>query len=217
MSLRNLLGTLALGTSLLFGSAACSINTRPVEPPRAPVGSTHVLLQSVHLGDNRADGQAFGTGASAGARVCALVSLPSGGADVTLRIQGLRNSEVLADVLTVNGRRFPLGITLERSAYPSTSNAMVGAPVFHDHLIGGPNQICLVAGERPSGDLDDFEVEQVLVDVHGVPPGQVAVNVLTAEGTPPLGAPPSLPWGTVQGGPAGAHAATPWWAWGQGR
>lgn len=201
MTLRNALLTLALSTTLL-SSTACSINTRQPEAPRA-VGSTHVVLQSVHLGDNLADGQAFGTGASVGARACAIISVPPGGAEATIRVQGLRSSEVLSDVLSVNGRRYPLGITLERGASPSTSNATVGAPAFQDHLVGGGNQVCLVAGVRPSGDLDDFEVEQVLVDVHGVSSGLVSVNVLAPEGSPQIGAPPSLPWGAVQGWPTG--------------
>lgn len=207
-----LLAASALAT-LVVGSTACSVNTRQPDAPR-PSGSTHVVLQSVHLGDNLADGQAFGNGAAAGARACAIVSVPSGGADVSLRVQGLRSSEVLADVLTVNGRRYPLGITLERGQQ-STSNATVGAPVFQDRLVGGGNQVCLVAGVRPTGDLDDFEVEQVLLDVHGVSAGQVSVNVLAPEGTPPVGAPPSVTWGSLQGWPMGqpAHPMPGAWGW----
>ncbi len=196
-------------SSVLVGLAGCSVNTRPAEAPTQ--GSTHVVLQSVHLGDNQADGQAFGVGAAVGARACAIVSVPSGGAEVSLRVQGLRSSEVLSDVLTINGRRYPLGITLERGP-ASTSNATVGAPVFQDRLVGGGNQLCLVAGVRQSGDLDDFEVEQVLLDVHGLPAGQVSVNVLAPEGTPPVGAPPSLTWGSVQGWPTAP--TRPVWGWG---
>ncbi|MCC6648501.1 MAG: hypothetical protein IT374_23395 [Polyangiaceae bacterium] len=213
MTLLRALSSAVLSTTLAVGSTACSVGARPPEAP-THTGSTHVILQSVHLGDNLADGQAFGAGASSGARACALVSVPSGGAEITVRVQGLRSTEVLSDVLTINGRRYPLGITLERGATPWTSNATVGAPAFSDRLVAGGNQLCLVAGARSSGDLDDFEVEQVLVDVHGVPAGQVSVNVLAPEGTPGIGAPPSLPWGAVQGWPTGGGHPT---AWGWGR
>ncbi len=222
MTPRKLLSALAhaaLPLSSIVALTGCSINTRSVNtpPPMAPSDSTHVLLEGVHLGDNFADGQAFGSGRSSGARACALISVPVA-TEARLHVEGLRNSEVLSDVLTVNGRPHPLGITLEREFVGPTSNAMVGAPVFAERLAAGANQVCLVAGVRPSGDLDDFEVERVLIDVRGIAEGAVSVNALPHEGTPPLGLPPSLPWGTEQSWPAGRSSpprrSGAWgWSW----
>jgi hypothetical protein len=189
---------LALAALLLM---ACSPNAgRPVAVPPLPGGQL-VLLDHVHLGDDLADGQAFVFGSSIGARVCSLVNLPMP-TEVYVEVRGLRFSESLADQLTINGEAHPLPMTLERNCFPSTSNAMEASSGVWAHLSQGPSEVCLVAGRRLNGDIDDFEVAAVVMYLRGVDPFQVGVRSMAPLGTPPQPYRPSAPWGQWQQAPA---------------
>ena len=182
---------------------ACSAS--PVMLPVAPLpppGGEIILLDRIHLGDDLADGQAFVFGPSIGARVCSLVNVPAP-TEVYVEVRGLRLSESLADLLTINGEPHALPITLERGFFSATSNAMETSAGVWTRLAPGPSEICLVAGRRLSGDIDDFEVSAVVMHLRGVDPGQIGVRSLAPLGAPPQPYRPSTPWGQWQQPPTG--------------
>ena len=165
---------------------------------RYPPGHAVALLsEPAHLGDNRAGSQNFPAGAATAARLCALVSLPAT-ADAYLQAINLRNSETLSNQLTVNGKPFVLGITLERDPRGVTPISTVTSPVFSVRLEAGPSEICLVAGRKTNGDVDDFEVDQVMLFVEGIDPESINVRRGLVLGAPPPSYPPSQPWGANQ-------------------
>jgi len=167
-------------------------------PPGVPI---HLLNGPTHLGDNRAGAQNFTSGQATAARVCSLINLPVN-AEVNIQVVNLRNSETLSNLLTVNGKSFPLGVTLERDPREMsevTSNSMQASPVFFVRLDAGPSEVCLVSGLRRNNDLDDFEVDQVVLYVQGIDPAAVGVRRGLELGTPQPTQPPSRPWGQQQG------------------
>lgn len=199
----------AVVTSLVLTFATgCSRTPPPVTP--FPHGEAVQLLDGpAHLGDGRATGQAFPVAASA-ARLCALVNMPRS-ADVYLQVRDVRHTETLANVLSVNGRATPLPITLERSVGDLTSNGMSASPVERVRLEQGPSEICLVAGQKQNGDIDDFEVAGLTMFVEGVDTRDIGVRRGLSQGTP-TAAPPSKPWGAQQGWgqPGYSYAPTCW-------
>jgi len=183
---------LATASSACGGSAGAS---------RFPQGDPIQLLsEAAHLGNNRAGSQNFTSGLATAARLCSLVSMPVA-TDANLQVLNVKNTETLSDQLTVNGKAFPLGISLERDPHEMTPNSTNLSPVFFVHLDAGPSEICLVAGQKPNGDVDDFEVDQVTLFVQGIDPTTVSVRRGLGMGTPPPSAPPSQPWGQTQGYP----------------
>jgi hypothetical protein len=157
----------------------------------------NLLAGPTHLGDNRAGSQNFTSGPATAARVCSLVNLPMT-LDTNIQVMNLRNSETLTNLLTVNGKAFPLGVTLERDPREVTPNSMSVSPVFFVRLEAGPSEVCLVAGQKSNGDVDDFEVDQVVLYVQGIDPAAIAVRRGLELGTPPPAQPPSRPWGAQQ-------------------
>jgi hypothetical protein len=191
------LGILSSLLSVVCSLVAAGCGASPQRskfPPGYPVPLLH---GPVHLGDNRAGSQNFPSGHASAARICSLVNLPSA-ADVHVQVVNVRNTETLGDVLTVNGRPFPLGITLERDPRGITPNATTSSPVFPVRLEKGPSEICLVSGLKLNGDVDDFEVDQVVLFVDDFEPDEVEVRRGLGLGSPPPAAPPSQPWGTGQ-------------------
>lgn len=180
----------------LAPSAACS-GSEP-GPSRYPPGyAVPLLSEPAHLGDNRAGSQNFPTGAATAARLCALVNLPAT-ADTYLQAINLRNSETLSNQLTVNGKALILGITLERDPHGVTPISTVTSPVFPVRLEAGPSEICLVAGRKSDGDVDDFEIDQVMLFVDEIDPESITVRRGLGLGAPPPSYPPSRPWGANQ-------------------
>ena len=151
----------------------------------------------LHLGNDIADGQSFPSGPAIAARVCSLVNV-SEATDAFIQVRNVRSTETLSNQLTVNATAFSLPMTLERDPYGVTSNAMAVSPVQHVHLEAGPSEVCLVSGVRPSGDLDDFEVEQVVLYVKDISDREVSVRRGLALGAPPPVLRPSTPWGRQQ-------------------
>lgn len=189
-------------------ATGCASTPRAVTP--YPHGDAIQLLDGpVHLGDGRAGGQAFSHGAPSAARVCSLVTMPRA-SDVYLQVRNLRQSETLANVLRVNNASFPLPITLERDPRELTSNAMAASPVQRVRLEQGPSMVCLVAGVKASGDVDDFEVEGLTLFVEGVEVRDVLVRRGMTDGAPVGMVPPGVTWGVQQGGPV-----SPWMGTGQ--
>lgn len=183
---------LATGSSACGGSGGAS---------RFPQGDPIPLLaEPAHLGNNQAGSQNFTSGPASGARLCSLVSLPVA-TQTNIQVQNVRNTETLSDLLTVNGKAFPLGISLERDPREVTPNSTSLSPVFFVQLEAGPSEICLVAGQKSNGDVDDFEVDQVTMFVQGIDPRSVSVRRGLVMGAPPPSAPPSQPWGQTQGYP----------------
>ena len=132
------------------------------------------------------------------ARVCSLVNLPES-AHVYLQAVNLRNSETLSNQMTVNGKAFVLGITLERDPREVTPLSTQTSPVFPVTLEAGPSEICLVAGRKmDTGDIDDFELERLVLFVDNIDPGKIAVRKGLGLGGPPESQPPSRPWGANQ-------------------
>lgn len=167
-------------------------------PTPFPAGKAVLLLDGpAHLGDNRAGGQSFPNGEAIGARLCALVNLPRP-TMAYLQIQNVRQTESLGDMVTVNGKPIRLPMTLERDPHGVSSNATTASPVELVSLAAGPSEICLVAGERPCGDLDDFEVDQIALFVQGVDLDDISVRRNLVTGRPAPSSPPSVPWGRDQ-------------------
>lgn len=182
-----------LGWSILLG--ACGGSTpRSDYPPGYPV---ELLTGPAHLGDNRAGSQNFTSGMAAHARICSLVQLPKT-AVVYVQAVNVRNSETLSNILTVNGTQFPLGITLERDSAGVTPLSTQTSPVFTMQIDAGPSEICLVAGKRSDGDVDDFEVDQLVLFVDDINPDTIPVRRNLGIGAPPPSYPPSKPWGAGQ-------------------
>jgi hypothetical protein len=178
-------------------TTGCGAGVRPVTPhPRAAAHSDAIQLLDgpVHLGDGRAGGQAFSHGAPSAARVCSLVTMPRS-SDAYLQVRNLRQRQTLANVLRVNNVSYPLRITLERDARELTSNAMAASPVQRVRLEQGPSMICLVAGVKTGGDVDDFEVEglTLFVEVR-----EVFVRGGMTDGASVGMMPPAVPWGVQQ-------------------
>jgi hypothetical protein len=169
-------------------------NARPY-----PSGDAIPLLDGpVHLGNDSAGGQAFTTGGAVGARVCSLVNMPEA-ADVHVQVVNVRMTETLSDLLTINGKAYPLPVTLERDPMNTTSVATAQSPVHTVRLEQGPSEICLVAGKMMwGGGLDDFEVDNILFYVEGIETTKVSVRRGLVLGKPPASMPPSTPWGTNQ-------------------
>ena len=193
-SLARSLVACALGLSL----AACGGAQHSVRP--FPSGDAVALLDGpVHLGSDRAGGQAFTSGGAVAARVCSLVDMPVGG-DVHVQVVNLRLTETLSNLLTVNEKAIPLPVTLERDVLNKTSVATAASPVHTVHLDEGPSEICLVAGKMGYGygDLDDFEADNILVYVEGIDPKTIHVRRGLTLGRPPASMPPSVPWGKNQ-------------------
>lgn len=191
---------IGLISSFLVMASSLAVTACGASPVRSkfPPGYPVPLLNGpVHLGDNRAGSQNFPTGQATAARTCSLANLPNG-ADVHLQVVNVRNTETLGDVLTVNGRPFPLGITLERDPRGVTPNATTTSPIFPVHLDKGPSEICLASGLKLNGDVDDFEVDQVVLFVDDFEPDKVEVRRGLGLGAPAPAAPPSQPWGTGQ-------------------
>jgi hypothetical protein len=115
-----------------------------------------------------------------------------------LEVQNVRRTESLGDMVTVNGKPFSLPMTLERDPRGLSSNATTASPVELVSLGAGPSEICLIAGQRPCGDLDDYEVDQVMLYVQGVDVGDVSVRRNLTLGRPADVSPPSVPWGRQQ-------------------
>jgi hypothetical protein len=165
---------------------------------RFPAGNAVLLLDGpVHLGDNRANDQNFPTGQAEAARICTLVNLPQP-AIAHLQVQNVRQTESLADVVTVNGKPSALPITLERDHLGLTPNATSASPIEVVSLPAGPSEICLVSGRRLCGDLDDFEVDQMVLFVQGIDANEIGIRRNITLGRPPPGFPPSVPWGRDQ-------------------
>lgn len=180
----------------LFILSACGGSTpRSEYPPGTPID---LLSGPAHLGNNRAGGQNFPSGMAAAARICSLVNLPET-ANVYLQVVNLRNSETLSDQLTVNGKAFALGITLERDPRDTTPLSTQSSPVFPVTLEAGPSEICLVAGHMMAmGDVDDFEVDRLVLFVDNINPDKIAVRKGLSLGEPAASQPPSRPWGANQ-------------------
>lgn len=178
-----------------LSTAGCG--SSPVRSKFPPGYAVPLLNGAVHLGDNRAGSQNFASGQATAARTCSLANLPQA-ADVHLQVVNVHNTETLGDVLTVNGRPFPLGITLERDPQGLTPNATSASPIFPVHLEKGPSEICLVSGLKLNGDVDDFEVDQVVLYVDDMDPNSVEVRRGLGLGAPPPTDPPSQPWGRGQ-------------------
>jgi hypothetical protein len=119
-------------------------------------------------------------------------------ADVYLQVRDLRHSETLTNVLRVNNATYPLPITLEQDPRGITPNAMAASPVQRVRLEQGPSMVCLVAGQRLSGDVDDFEVEGLTMFVEGVDVREVLVRRGMTDGAPPPVMPVSVTWGAQQ-------------------
>jgi hypothetical protein len=165
---------------------------------RFPAGHPILLLDGpAHLGDNRAEGQDFPNGDAAAARVCSLVSLQQP-AMAYLEVQNVRHTESLGDLVTVNDKPIRLPMTLERDSRGTSSNSTTASPIELISLSAGPSEICLVSGLRPSGDLDDFEIDQIVLFVQGVDADDVQVRRNLSLGRPALVVPPSVPWGRDQ-------------------
>jgi hypothetical protein len=106
-------------------------------------------------------------------------------ASVYLQVINLRNSETLSNQLTVNGKPFVLGITLERDTRAQvTPLSTQTSPVFPVKLEAGPSEICLVAGQMAYGELDDYEVERVVLFVDDIDPDKIAVRKGLSLGEP---------------------------------
>jgi hypothetical protein len=169
-----------------------------VSGPRYPRSAPIALLDGpTHLGNDRAGGQSFASGGSRGARICALVSLPEA-ADAWVQVVNVRNAETISNLLTVNGRAYPLPVTLERDPYGLTSVATAASPLFPVHLESGPSEICLVAGIWRGVEVDDFEVDQLALFVDGIDADRIAIRRGQSLGAPPASLPPSRPWGGQQ-------------------
>lgn len=203
-----------LNPRLLAVVAACSFSLIACghAPPRItpfPHGDAIELFDApVHLGDNLYDDQAFSAGPATAARACSLVNMPRT-ADVYVQVREVRMSETLSNMLDVNGRKHPLPATLERYPDGQTSNAMSASPVQRIRLDQGPTEVCLVAGHRSTGDLDDFEVAGVTLFVEGIDPHEVGVRRGLMQGLPGSGGPPSMPWGAQQGWPQSSRRSVP--------
>lgn len=207
---------LSIGTlsALLFSLLSACGHAPPKVTP-FPHGDAIQLLEGpMHLGDDKAGGQAFPAGLASSARVCSLVNMPDA-ADVYVQVLEVRNTETLSNLLTINGRPYPLPMTLERDAANQTSNAMSASPVERVRLDQGPSEICLVAGQRTNGDVDDFEVAGLTLFVEGVDVRGIGVRRGLMLGTPPPSTPPSAPWGQQQrpqpGPPAPIVQMWPYW------
>jgi hypothetical protein len=55
-----------------------------------------------------------------------------------------------------------------------------------------------VSGVRPSGDLDDFEIDQMVLFVQAVDADSIQVRRNLSLGHPAQAVPPSVPWGRDQ-------------------
>ena len=192
---RSLLATV-LPVATALGLFACGGALPPAH--LFPTGKAVLLLdRPVHLGDNVAGGQAFSQGDADASRLCTLVHLPRP-SNAHLRVEGLRNSESLKDVITVNGQAFALPITLERDPAGVSSNATAAAPLYPVVLPEGPSEVCIVSGVRPCGDLDDFEVDQVELYLQEVSSSDVSVRRNLGMGRPLPVNRPSKTWGQEQ-------------------
>lgn len=204
-----------MNRSLLLAAAASTLMTAacagaPARITPFPAGHAILLLDGpAHLGDNRAGGQSFTNGDAVAARVCSLVNLPRP-TMAYVQVQNVRQTESLGDLLTVNGKPIRLPITLERDPRGISSNATSASPVELVSLAAGPSEICLVSGQRPCGDLDDFEVDQVVLFVQGIDEEEVSVRRNLVMGRPAPTAPPSVPWGRDQSPYTVAQATTPY-------
>lgn len=184
------------GAGLLVVAACGGSTPRSEYPPGTPI---ELLNGPAHLGNNRAGSQNFTSGMASAARVCSLVNMPED-APVYLQVINLRNSETLSNQMTVNGKPFVLGITLERDPRQETPLSTQTSPVFPVTLEAGPSEICLVAGRMLDldGDVDDFEVERLVLFVNDIDPEKIAVRKGLSLGEPPPSTPPSRPWGANQ-------------------
>lgn len=184
-----------LALAAAFALAGCGAAT-PFQ--QFPAGHPILLLDGpAHVGDNRAEGQDFPTGDAAAARVCSLVNLPRP-AMAYLEMQNVRHTESLGDLVTINDQPIRLPMTLERDPRGMSSNSTSASPIERVSLAAGPSEICLVSGLRPSGDLDDFEVDQMVLFVQGVDDEDIQVRRNLSLGRPAPVAPPSVPWGRDQ-------------------
>jgi hypothetical protein len=182
--------------TIAAGIAGCggSIPAFPSFPPGPPI----LLLDGpAHLGDNRAEGQDFPTGDAAAARVCSLVNLPRPSL-AYLEMQNVRHTESLGDMVTVNDQPIRLPMTLERDPQGQSSNSTSASPIERISLAAGPSEICLVSGVRISGDLDDFEIDQMVLFVPGMEASDITVRRDLSMGRPAPTTPPSVPWGRDQ-------------------
>jgi hypothetical protein len=168
-----------------------------LEADYIPGEPINLLDGPVHLGNDIAHGQSFPNGPAAAARICSLVSLPDA-TDAFINVRNVRSTETVSNQLTVNGKPFALPMTLERDPYGVTSNATTISPVARVHLDDGPSEICLVSGRKSNGDLDDFEVDQVVLYVRDFSADRVVVRRGLTLGRPPAVYPPSVPWGREQ-------------------
>ncbi len=168
--------------------------------PLTPFAGAHAiaLLEGpVHLGDNRAGGQSFPNGEAEAGRICSLINLPRP-TFAYLQVKNVRQTESLGDMITVNGKGTSLPMTLERDPHGVSSNATSASPLDPVSLPAGPSEICLVAGQRPCGDLDDFEVDQIVLFVQGIDENEISVRRSLMLGRPAPTLPPSLPWARDQ-------------------
>lgn len=182
--------------ALVTFAAGCAGRSPHVRP--FPAGDAIQLLDGpTHLGNDQAGGQTFANGPAVAARICSLVSMPTA-ATVHLQVVNLRNSETISNLLTVNGKAFPLPVTLERDPWNTTSVATSASPVHTVTLEEGPTEVCLVAGVMKNQGLDDFEVDGLVLYVEGVDLDKIGIRRGLVLGRPPPSAPPSTPWGKNQ-------------------
>lgn len=198
----------AHATKLVMLVASLAAGCGRAQPALSPFphGDAIQLLDGpVHLGDDRASGQNFTAGAATAARTCSLVSMPAA-ADVYIQVRDVRQTETLSNLLTVNGRAYPLPVTLERDPRDQTANSMSASPVERVRLEQGPSEICLTAGHKANGDVDDFEVGGVTLFVEGIETRDVGVRRGLTLGQPAPSAPPSVAWGQRQQWPGAVPA-----------
>ncbi|HQY64828.1 MAG TPA: hypothetical protein PK141_25720 [Polyangiaceae bacterium] len=190
--------SLLAATLVSLAALVSACGSAPAPFALFPSGQSVLLLDApVHLGDNRAGGQSFPNGTAEAGRICSLVNLPRA-AQAYLQVSNVRQSESLGDMVTINGRGISLPMTLERDHAGVTPNATTASPIHAVSLPAGPSEICLVAGMRQCGDLDDFEVDQLALFVQGIDEREISVRRNLTQGRPAPTAPPSVPWGRDQ-------------------
>ncbi|MCS6901131.1 MAG: hypothetical protein RMJ98_16135 [Myxococcales bacterium] len=232
--MRHLSPLLSAGCMVLLLTTGCRRTgdvlmdpSHPISPVFPTSQGVPLLGRPVHLGNNVATGQNWVHGESSAAMNCSLVNLPrpvDGFVQVigirnteTLANQliGIRNTETLANQLMVNEHAFALPITLEQREFGGiTPSATQQSPLYRVRLPEGPSQVCLVAGQRVSGDIDDFEVDEILLFAEGIRPEHIAVRRGLTRGTPAPTVPNASPWGQQQAWPPSQSAGG--WGWGQG-
>lgn len=159
-------------------SSACA-TTGALRAEQTPGAWIALNRSPVHLGDQNYNGQSFNQARVESHSWCTVVRVPRG-TNVSIRIDGLRNTERPTNQIRIDGESSMLPMLLAQSTYTSSLGTQM-ASTWNARFEAGPHEICIVAGRSPENptDIDDFEFAAILMRADDIAPIEIENRVIS--------------------------------------